>query len=132
MARFSPRKLHFGDCHDEDDEGRDLPRPALLRLQARRAAGIREAKDTLALLPGPGESLHALCTARMDLTDVINALLEKWGRCERLRIATLGYNRRNFRAMLRWLDTGAVGSLTLLASIFYRSHNGKEWEKTLE
>src|SRR5687768_6185011 len=46
MARFSVRKLHFG----------------------RRAAGIREAKETLALLPGPGESLHALYTARGRLT----------------------------------------------------------------
>src|SRR5436190_22493885 len=103
--------MAFGDRAGPDDDGDGLPRPALCRLQARRAAGIREAKETLAHLPGPGESLHALCTARMDLTDVLNALLERLGRCEQLLIATLGYNARNLRAMLGWLDTSAVGEL---------------------
>jgi hypothetical protein len=132
VARFSVRRIHFGDHADADDDGDGLPRPALVRLQARRAAGIREAKETLALLPGPGESLHALMTARLDMTDVLNALLETLGRCDRARIATLGYNRRNLKAMLNWLDTGAVGELALVASIFFRSHNGELWEETLE
>lgn len=129
MARFSPRKMCFGRPAGEDEDG--LPTPLRVKLAARRATAIREAGETLAHLPTPGESLHALCTARMDLTDVIAALLERLGRCDRLVIATLGYNPKNLRAMLGWLDTGAVGSLTLLASIFYRSHNGKEWERTL-
>jgi hypothetical protein len=34
--------------------------------------------------------------------------------------------------VLRWLDAGAVGSLTLLASRFFRSHQGALWESTLE
>jgi hypothetical protein len=34
--------------------------------------------------------------------------------------------------MLAWLDGGAVGNLTLLASIFFRSHKGALWERTLE
>src|SRR5262249_48289211 len=83
------------------------------------------------LLPGPGESLHALCTARMDLTDVIGSLLERLGQCDRLVIATLGYNARTLQTMLRWLDTRQVASLTLLASIFFRSHNGELWEQRL-
>src|SRR5215470_10582522 len=131
MARFSVRKLHFGDHAGPDDNGEGLPTPARVKLAARRAAGIREAKAVLDHLPGPGESLHALCTARMDLTDVIGALLEKLGRCDRLVVGTLGYNARNLRTMLRWLDAGQVGSLTLLASIFFRSHNGELWQETL-
>jgi hypothetical protein len=131
MPQFTIRKVRFGRPAG-GDEAEGLPRPALVKLQARRAAGIREAAETLAHLPGPGESLHALCTARMDLTDVINALLERFGRCEQLHIATLGYNARNLRTMLGWLDSGAVGELTLLASIFFRSHNGELWERTLD
>jgi len=132
MARFGIRRVPFGRRPAaDDDDGAGLPRPALVRLQARRAAGIAEAGQTLAHLPGPGESLHALCTSRMDLTDVIGALLERFGRCERLHVATLGFNARNLRAMLGWLDSGAVGGLTLLASIFFRSHNGELWERTL-
>jgi hypothetical protein len=132
MAKFSVRKIHFGDHAGPEDDGEGLPRPALARLKARRAAGIREAKEALEYLPGPGESLHALCTARMELTDVINALLERLGRCDRLLIATLGYNARNLRAMLGWIDQGAAGELQLLASIFFRSHNAELWEETLE
>jgi hypothetical protein len=135
VARFTPHKIAFGRRpadEDDEDDGRDLPRPRLLRLQVRRAAGIREAADTLAVLPGPGESLHAIMTARLDMTDVLNALLDKLGRCDSARIATLGYNRRNFKAMLAWLDTGQIGSLTLVASLFFRCHNGGLWTETVE
>ena len=133
MARFTVRKLHFGGDAgpDEDDDGRDLPRPHLLRLRVRRAAGIAEAAETLALLPGPGEALHAVITARLDMSDVLNALLGRLGRCERALVATLGYNRRNFKGMLAWLDAGKVGALTLLASVFFRSHNGELWAETV-
>jgi hypothetical protein len=127
MARITPRRIPFGRPPGgaEDDDGHDLPRPHLVRLQARRAAGIAEAADTLAQLPGPGESLHAVMTARLDMTDVLNALLEKLGRCDTARVATLGLNRRNFKAMLRWIDTRAVGEVTLLVSKFFRAHNGE-------
>jgi hypothetical protein len=135
MPRFAPRPIPFGrrpDDQDQDDDSDGLPTPQRVRLQARRAAGIAEAKSVLEHLPGPGESLHAVCTARMDLTDVINALLEKLGHCDRMRIATLGYHQRNLKTLLGWLDSGAVGSLSLVASIFFRSHNGELWERTLE
>src|SRR5215813_3333279 len=33
--------------------------------------------------------------------------------------------------MLRWLDAGQVTSLTLLASLFFQSHNGNLWQETL-
>jgi hypothetical protein len=134
VARFTPHKIAFGrpPADDEDDDGRDLPRPRLLRLRERRAAGIREAKQVLSVIPAPGESLHALVTHRVDLTDILAALLDKLGRCDGMLIATLGYGERNLRQLLGWLDTGAVGELTLLSSIFFRAHNGDLWERTVE
>ncbi len=68
----------------------------------------------------------------MDLTDVVNCLIEKLGTCDRLTIATLGYNAKNLRQMVGWLDAGQVKSLTLLASIFYRAHNGEQWAQTID
>lgn len=115
----------------EDDSGEGLPLPLRIKLAARRAAGIAEARAVLEHLPAPGESLHALCTARMDLTDVIGALLDKLGQCERLSVATLGFNERNLRTMLRWLDAGQVGTLVLLSSLFLRAHKRPLWEETL-
>src|SRR5262249_57471760 len=93
MARFSPRRLHFGDKPDLDDDGTGLPLPLRVKLAARRAAGIAEARETLALLPGPGESLHAVMTARLDMIDVLNALLDKLGGCEGALLRALGANR---------------------------------------
>jgi hypothetical protein len=133
VARFCVRRLPFGrPPADDDDNGEGLPTPARVKLAVRRAAGIAEAKAILDHLPGPGESLHAVCTHRMDLADVVNALLERLGPCQRLLIATLGYNGRNLRTMLGWLDSCAVGELLLVASIFFRSHNGALWGETLE
>ena len=134
MARFRAARIHFGERppDDEDDDGTGLPTPVRTRQHARRVAGIKEAKAVLEHLPGPGESLHAICTARMDLTDIVSALLESAGRCERMRIATLGYNQKNLSTMLGWLDTGRCQSLSLVASIFFRSHKGSLWEETLK
>lgn len=130
--RFDRKPVAFGRTISEDEPDRDdVPNPLLLKLATRRAACVAEASQVLARLPGPGESLHALCTARLDLADVLHFTLERLGRCERLIIATLGYNERNLLAMTGWLDSGAVGSLTLLASIFFRSHKRRLWEDTL-
>jgi hypothetical protein len=65
------------------------------------------------------------------MTDVIVALGEHFGACDRLLIATLGYNEKNLASMIAWLDAGAVRSLSLVASIFFRSHKGALWEETL-
>jgi hypothetical protein len=129
MTQFNSRRLRFG-APAEADQGNDLPTPALVRSRARRALGIAEAASLLAHLPAPNESLHVVCTSRFDLSDVLNHLLERFGTADKVVIATLGYNRRNLLAMLRWLDAKAVRSLTLLASIFFRSHNGELWTET--
>jgi hypothetical protein len=131
MPRFSPGRVHFGRAPSDDiDDGTGLPKPIKAGATVARTAGIREAKQVLEHVPGPGESLHAIVTARLDLTDVVNALLETVGPCARMRIATLGFNEKNLRMMLDWLDAGRVKSLGLVASIFFRSHKGDLWERT--
>ncbi len=129
--RFDAKPIQFGARLNKGDDGKGLPEPFILKLQARRPAAFSEARGVLATIPGPGESLHALCTARVDLTDVINVLLETLGRCDRMLIATLGFNARNLSTMLGWLDCKAVGSLTLLSSIFLRAHKGSLWTNAL-
>lgn len=136
MAKFASRRQPFGLAprseDDDEDNGDDLPSPHLQKIAVRRQAGLREAKAIIAHIPQVNEAIHALCTARFDLTDLIGALLETVGRCSAIRIATLGYNDRNLNAILRWHDTKAVQSTTLLASIFFRSHKGDLWQTTRE
>lgn len=125
MGRFTVNRTPFGrrlelaqlagqDDLDEAVAG-ELPKPAKIKLAKRRAAGIAEAQAVLADVPAPGESLHCLCTARMDLTDVIVALGTRFNVCDRIAIATLGFNESNLLAMCQWLDGGAVIELVLVA-----------------
>lgn len=115
------------------DDGSDLPTPFILAAKARRFAGIAEAKAVLAILPQPGESLHAICTKRMDLTDIISGIIGKLGPVSTMRVATLGYNNKNLRTMLDWCNPEdcKVKSLWLLTSHFFQSHQRGLFEETL-
>jgi hypothetical protein len=109
-----------------------MPDPLTVRAAARRTALVREAADCLAALPGPGEAVHCLWVGRADLMNGITAVIDRLGAVEALRVATLAYSRRNLADMLALLDSGRVKTLTLLASAFYRRHNGDVWEATLD
>ena len=79
--------------------------------------------DVAAHLPGPGESLHALITGVYDLTELIDAILERTGPAEHIRISTMSFGRDNARLMTRWLVEGLVQKLSLLGSTFFeRAH----------
>jgi hypothetical protein len=109
-----------------------LPAPHAERAKARRAARLARAADALAVLPGPGEAVHALLTGRFDLMHLLVALIDRLGTVDAMRIATLCYNARNLAEMTALLDSGRVKSLTLLCSDFFRQHNKALWEQTLE
>jgi hypothetical protein len=109
-----------------------FPAPIIGKAAARRTASLQQADDVLAVLPGPGETLHALMTGRYDLAHLITALVTYLGDVEAVRIATLSYNGRNLAEMVALLDSGVVKTLTLLCSAFFRDHNKELWEETLE
>ena len=62
---------------------------------------------------------------------LITALVTHLGDVQAMRIATLSYNGRNLAEMVALLDSGAVKSLSLLCSSFFRDHNKELWEETL-
>jgi hypothetical protein len=94
------------------------------RAAARRMEMIRESRDLLkAGLPKPGESLHTLLLGRVDLAVLLAAILEQYpSPCRHLRISTLSYAKRNIIEFLTLLESGKVGRLTLLASLFFERH----------
>jgi hypothetical protein len=92
---------------------------------------LAEATSALSVLPGPGEAVHALMTGAYDLAHLLTALVGKVGPVATLRVATLSYNGRNLAEMAGWLDSGAVRSLALVCSCFFRDHNKDLWESTL-
>lgn len=116
----------------EQEDAGDVPPPIISKATVHRVAGVKEAKAVLAVLPKPGETLHAVATARMDITDVINELLNRLGPIDRLTITTLGYNAKNLNMILDWLDAGQVKNLTLCTSVFHRAHKGALYAETLK
>jgi hypothetical protein len=123
-----PRSIRFGaspSADTEDDDSTGLPTPRQIRLRKIRAAGLREARDVVAVLPEPGECTSCLVTHRMDLVDIITFILDRLGPCDRADVASLGFNARTFRVLLRWLDQRRISSLSLVASLFFKSHNGQ-------
>jgi hypothetical protein len=127
VNRFNAPRPTFGRHPTRDA----FPTPLVEKASARRAALLGQAAAALAVLPGPGQTLHALMTGRYDLMHLIAALVTHLGGAEALRIATLSYNGRNLAEMVALLDSGAVQSLTLLCSAFFRDHNHELWEGTL-
>ena len=134
MSRFgnAPRPCFARLQRADERTAAGTPAGVLSRGLARRAAMLKEAGDVLTVLPAPGEALHAIITGRYDLLHLVVALLDKLGHAPAVRIATLSYNGRNLAEMLRLLDEGKVGSLTLLCSAFFRDHNKELWAETLE
>jgi hypothetical protein len=128
VTRFNAPRPTFGRHATADA----CPTPIVGQAAARRSAMLGQAAEALAVLPGPGETLHALMTGRYDLMHLITALVTHLGGVQALRIATLSYNGRNLAEMVALLDSGRVKTLSLLCSSFFRDHNKELWEETLE
>ena len=122
---ITPARFDFGSVFAKPTEAPDpdVPRGKMVKAAARRTAMLAEAKDVLSVLPQAGESLHALMTGRYDLLALVVVLLEKFGRCEHMRVATLSYNGRNVAELLNQLDAGTIGRLTVLCSLFFKGNN---------
>jgi hypothetical protein len=100
------------------------PPPLSVKDTVRRVAMFREAAPVLDHLPEPGEAVHFLLTGRYDLIALLTVIIERQPvPCDHLRIGTLSPKQRNVYELLRLLDTGKVGRLTLLVSDFFRGHH---------
>jgi hypothetical protein len=133
VPRFSPTRVLFGRPPvDGDDHGDGLPTPFKAKAVARRMAGIKEARGIVEHLPELGGSVHLIHTARLDVADILDAMLDSLGPCDKMMIGTLGMNRRNLSTMLNWLDGGRVQTIGLLVSRFFGAHKPDLLRDTLE
>jgi hypothetical protein len=71
-----------------------LPRLAM-KAERRYQRAARAAADLLPDLPAPGESVHCPMLGTFDLRQVIAATAKRLPELRHLRIATLGYSKRN-------------------------------------
>ncbi len=119
------KPVAFGVGRKRDDDRAGVPKPMTLAVKNRRLAAVREASEVLAVMPQPGESLHAIMTGRYDLTDLLDAIFEKIGRVQEMRIATLSFNQHNVNQIQGWLagETPTIQKIGVLCSLFFQDHN---------
>lgn len=77
------------------------------------------AAAVVAQLPEPGERTHCLLRGDFVLCDVIPQIIAARGRCQHLRIATLGLSVANADTLACLVERGQVGKLTLLVSLYF-------------
>lgn len=118
---FGNKPMSFGFGRKSAD---NVPKSITTKARgARQCAALREASAVLAVLPKPGEALHAIMTGRYDVTDIVEALIGRLGPISDMRAATLSFNKRNVSQVETWLKTGQVVNLEILCSKFFQDHN---------
>ena len=127
--RFEARSP-FGKQPPTAEEASGPMRAATLRREGvvRRPADVRAAADLLSgpdLLPG--HALHAVTAGRIDMTAVMRALAQRYGRIESARIATLSLGRANTDELLALTADGLLGPSSLLASAYFRDMEPDLW-----
>lgn len=103
------------------------------RKPARRlfhnAARTEAAIDALNGLPAAGETWHVLMPGAYDSFDLIDAMLEHAAPAtiEALHLASLGFNARNAKRLLKMMDADQVGRCTLTVCVYYEAeHNERD------
>ncbi|NLY00370.1 MAG: hypothetical protein GXY83_30105, partial [Rhodopirellula sp.] len=95
------------------------------RHEADDATRISRAKDCLTRLPDEGESIHIILRGTFRNSDFVDAILQLAAPAvaEELYLATLGLDRKTADGLLRLLDAGTVRRCSLLACVYFESHD---------
>ncbi|MEQ1862727.1 MAG: hypothetical protein ABMA13_22635 [Chthoniobacteraceae bacterium] len=94
--------------------------------ERRRRAGIKKLINPANALPivehlpiGPGDRTHCLLRGDFVLCDLIPAVIAARGKCDHLRIATLGCSIANADVLASMIERYEVASLDLLVSHYF-------------
>jgi hypothetical protein len=92
-----------------------------------------QADKMLERLPAAGEVLHLVLDGAFDLCHLIPRVVELAGEaCERLDLATLGFNDATLEVLNQLADAGQVGRIRLLCSHYFRSVDTELWSRAHE
>jgi hypothetical protein len=92
---------------------------------------LQNALDTIGRLPNRGESFHIVTWKRFSLWHVVRATLAlaKPVTICRLNVATLGFSKDNLEELLQLLDSGSIGQVGFLFSVYFRSNEREICER---
>jgi len=100
-----------------------------LRRSWRDARKVLTAAEAIGTIPAADESLHLAISGRFALWNVVPAVLKLASTpISELRIATLGFSKKNIGELCSLLDEGQIGHAKLLASHYFKSTSGDIYE----
>ena len=109
------------------------PRSTTVKTPRRTAIDAKMAKNAAAALqrlPEPGESLHMILSGLFDLCTLLPRVLKLADcRCERLTVATLGFNARFLDTVANLHDAGQLEAVHMLASCYFRTQDASLWDR---
>lgn len=115
----------FGRVAQTADGPASPGQPCRGKAAARHRRQVQAAADLCPELPAPGEHVHCLMTGFFDLAQVVCDVAARTAP-RRLRIATLGWNRRNLIDIGALLERRAAAGdplpVTWVGSDFFASH----------
>jgi hypothetical protein len=141
LPAFDPGTLPSPFRHAADQARTDGRLSPAIRRQAGRAdrrafhnARRQSAADAiLETLPAAGEVLHLCLDGAFDLCHLIPRVVELADEaCERLDLATLGFNDATLRVLTDLADAGQVGRIRLLCSHYFKSVDTSLWSRAHE
>ena len=91
----------------------------------------QELERLLSRLPEPEESFHMVTAKRYSLWHVIRATLQlaSPATIAYLGIATLGFSRQNLDELLAEIDSGKIGKVDFLFSVYFKSNERESCER---
>lgn len=106
----------------------------LTRLAAGRkfknALQLNNARKTLRVLPGPGETIHFIMKGNFNAWDLVPTVLRMVApeTIRELNLATLGFNKRIIEELTHLVDSGKIGRVTFICSSFFRTNEDECYE----
>jgi hypothetical protein len=97
-------------------------------LDARR---LQNAIEHIGRLPEDGESFHMVTAKRYSLWHVVQGVMELGdpSTISYLGIATLGFSKDNLDQLLSELDSGTIGKVDFLFSVYFKSNERESCER---
>ena len=100
-----------------------------VRRDVRDARQAKTAAEAIGKLPTPDEALHLVVSGRFALWHMVPAVLELAAQpIAELRIATLGFSRKNVEALCRLIDEGQIRRAWLLCSHYFKGTSAQVYE----
>jgi hypothetical protein len=95
------------------------------------ARQVSNAVAHIGRLPAPGETIHLVCSGGYSLYHHVEAVLQIAAptTIKYMAVATLGFSKENLERLIGLLDSGQIGTLDFVYSVYFKSNEREICER---